>query len=111
MLADLSIDLMKIDVEGHEASVISGARNAIESSKPYVLCEVLPSEIRDGSVFKWFRAQGYLCFGIHEEEEKAKPYHYPDPTRRGVTNYLFLHESKWEKAAADLDFLSDGNAA
>lgn len=34
------VDLIKIDVEGHELSVISGARNTIEREKPLIIVEV-----------------------------------------------------------------------
>ena len=33
------VDFMKIDVEGHEASALKGARNLIESKKPFIFLE------------------------------------------------------------------------
>ena len=32
-------DVIKIDVEGHEAQVLRGARNTISSCKPIILCD------------------------------------------------------------------------
>ena len=34
------VDLIKIDVEGHEEYVIEGARNVIQSNKPILIVEI-----------------------------------------------------------------------
>jgi FkbM family methyltransferase len=42
-----SVDLMKIDVEGFEDAVIAGAEATIESSRPALLFELVPTIARD----------------------------------------------------------------
>lgn len=38
-----SLDLLKIDIEGHEVSAIKGAKNTISSFKPLIYAEVSKS--------------------------------------------------------------------
>ncbi len=41
------IDVLKIDVEGDELSVVEGSENVLKTDRPYVLMEILPSENPD----------------------------------------------------------------
>jgi FkbM family methyltransferase len=44
------VDLLKIDVEGHEREVIRGARSLIESCRPAVLVEIEQRHLNEGTV-------------------------------------------------------------
>ncbi len=59
------IDLLKIDVEGHEAAVLEGARDLIRQDRPSILIEVLTSEsaVR---LEPYFEGCGYIYFAIDE---------------------------------------------
>jgi len=43
LLADVKISIIKIDVEGAELEVIEGLKDVIESTNPFILCEILPA--------------------------------------------------------------------
>lgn len=98
--------LIKIDVEGHEQSVIDGARETIAASTPALLIEIeqrhVATPIRD--ILAGVEALGYagyfLCDdvlrpiadfdpGVHQKlsdfQESSKSY---------LNNFLFLHSSK-----------------
>ena len=51
------LDFMKIDVEGHEARVLAGARRCLERFRPLILCEIHPSN--QHSVFQIIAPLGY----------------------------------------------------
>ena len=38
----MKVDLIKIDVEDFEASVLAGMRRVIERDRPFIICEILP---------------------------------------------------------------------
>lgn len=65
-LADcaLPLSLLKIDVEGHEAAVIRGARQRLRRDQPVVLLEQAADAFRDGSTeaLDELRALGYETF-------------------------------------------------
>lgn len=66
-----NIDLLKIDVEGHEVKVIAGMSEVIERSKPSVLLEVKDSE-RARKIQKEFDGKGYSYYEIDEEKGLKK---------------------------------------
>ena len=65
-LADVNISLIKIDVEGHELSVLKGAKGIIEKDEPIILFEQGIDEISDGSsaVIDFVRSHGYRLLAI-----------------------------------------------
>jgi FkbM family methyltransferase len=65
-LKDVSIALIKIDVEGHELNVLKGAKNTILRQLPAILFEQQASEIIDGtsSVIEYLDKLGYEFFTI-----------------------------------------------
>ena len=62
------IALIKIDVEGHELKVLTGAINVLSKNMPAILFEQQASEIIDGSsgVVKYLEELGYGFFTIKE---------------------------------------------
>jgi FkbM family methyltransferase len=61
------IDLLKIDTEGHEVSVLNSCRRIIEAFKPIIYCEINRSamkrfQVTPGDVESILVAQGYHLF-------------------------------------------------
>ena len=79
-----SIDLMKIDVEGHEPEVLSGLDDRLETVRPIMLIEVLTDEI-GRRVVGILNDKAYRFFYIDERENKLVE---TEVTRRESYNYL-----------------------
>ena len=67
-------DLMKIDVEGHEAEVLEGARRTLENARPLVVFESWyrphdPAAMR--APFETLARLGYRFFGLHASRAAA----------------------------------------
>jgi FkbM family methyltransferase len=60
------VALIKIDVEGHEESVVRGAARVIDRDAPAVIFEHAPGLIDNGarSPFEWLAARGYVMFAV-----------------------------------------------
>lgn len=54
------VDLLKIDVQGHEANVIRGARETLERSSAVILCEYVVSGVENDQVEGLLREIGYV---------------------------------------------------
>ncbi len=87
------IDLMKIDVETHEAEVIEGALGIIRKCKPSILIEILESQIGE-NVERLIADQGYLFFNINENEGIKQ---VPHIQKSDVHNYLLCQPNVAEK--------------
>ena len=100
------VQLIKIDVEGHECSVIEGAATTITSSKPALLVEI---EQRHNNrpiaeVFRKILGFGYRGFFLGSEgltplENFDVSIHqsmdnFDRPKRQYINNFLFLHDSR-----------------
>ncbi len=99
------VALVKIDVEGHEYSVIEGAEKTIAASRPALLIEIEQRHIRRpiAEVFEKIEAFGYQGFFMGK---RATPLDEFTMTRhqsmesfggsRGtyINNFLFLHRDK-----------------
>ena len=89
--------LIKIDVEGHEAAVVRGARKLLESHRPALVIEVNtdPDE-PDSSASKMFgqlQSLGYSVYMPTADGVRPRP-----PGERGV-DYLFLTPDQAELAS------------
>jgi FkbM family methyltransferase len=62
------ISLIKIDVEGHELSVLKGAENIIKENAPVILFEQDVNEICDGGskVLSYLSSLGYIFYTIEK---------------------------------------------
>ena len=91
-----SIDLMKIDVEGAELDVITGAISSIEKSSPTIFVELLrkwmgPFGSTPSDVSRLLTDRGYSIFEIREQEVVQVP------QISGITsstNFVFVHSSR-----------------
>lgn len=63
------VTLIKIDVEGHESAVVTGAAATIEEFSPAVIFEYAPDLLRGqaSTPFGWLREQGYRMFSVDHE--------------------------------------------
>lgn len=85
-----TIDLVKIDVEGHETEAIQGAENTLRKFKPIVLVEVLATEIQNGTseAIKLLDAFGYKhLYELRSHRPFARA---PKSVSRLVTGFLGL---------------------
>jgi FkbM family methyltransferase len=91
-----SVDLMKIDVEGAELDVISGAISSMEKSHPTIFVELLrkwmgPFGSSPADVSRLLTDRGYSIFEIRDQEIIQVP------RISGVTNstnFVFVHNSR-----------------
>ncbi len=96
-ISSLHIDLMKIDVEGHELSVLKGAAGVLARCRPVVLFEQQPGDISDASsaTIDWLRAHGYDRF-YEVRSFPSLPRNWTFTGRKWINALmrLFLGESK-----------------
>ena len=97
------IDLIKMDVEGNEYSVLMGSLETILSSKPTICAELLrkwmkPFNYQPQDFVAGLLKLGYLCFSISNQ----KLYSIEEINDNTLeTNFIFCHKSKIEH----LDYL------
>ena len=59
----IDVGLLKIDVEGHELSVLRGAKAFLNDQKPIVMFELLAQDIQNGNnSFEYLQSLGYTNF-------------------------------------------------
>jgi FkbM family methyltransferase len=86
VFAGTKLDLIKIDVEGHEMSVLKGARRLLKRDRPTVMLEALVGAPLDPLLAE-FEPHGYDCHWVSEEDGELIPSSAPRP--RGTRNLLF----------------------
>ncbi|MFE6362138.1 FkbM family methyltransferase [Streptomyces sp. NPDC057806] len=86
VFAGTKLDLIKIDVEGHEMSVLQGARQVLKRDRPTVMLEALVGAPLDPLLAE-FEPLGYDCHWVAEADGELIPSHAPRP--RGTRNLLF----------------------
>lgn len=98
-------DLIKIDVEGHELSVLKGAENFISQHYPTLIIEIEQRHhkvINIESVFESFKEKGYNCYYYSKKQSQLFPYdnktHLTNTKEffgkiNYINNYIFIHES------------------
>lgn len=98
-----TIDLIKIDVEGAELSVIKSALELIQKSKPTIIIELLrkwmePFEAHPQEVMLLLQNMGYKVFGILASKIVRAEY-IDEETQE--TNFVFVHPQR----SVDLKFI------
>lgn len=98
-------DLIKIDVEGHELSVLKGAESFINKHHPTLIIEIEQrhhKNINIESIFESFKQKGYNCYYYSKKQSQLFPYknktHLTNTKEYFgkvdyVNNYIFIHES------------------
>ncbi|ABB39689.2 methyltransferase FkbM family [Oleidesulfovibrio alaskensis G20] len=68
------LDFIKIDVDGHEPSVLRGAQQTIKKFKPLILLEVSHLHYLEGNVFAWdfYDYLSSLNYYIYDEHEMCR---------------------------------------
>lgn len=94
-ITDFPIKLIKIDVEGHEFEVLSGAKEVIAKHQPIVLFEQLIQEFMDGETptISLLKSYGYQHFAIGEFGPKASRY-WPKFMRKLIQKVMVLAMGK-----------------
>lgn len=101
----LKPDLIKIDVEGHELSVLKGAANYIAQHHPTLIIEIEQRHHQNMDielVFTDFKQQGYRCYYFSKKAMQLLS--YEDKTHltnhisyfgniNYINNYIFIHQS------------------
>lgn len=98
-------DLIKIDVEGHELSVLKGAENYIANQHPTLIIEIEQrhhKNIEIDTVFENFKNKGYNCYYYSKKQTKLFQYEnkaYLTNTKdhfgkiNYINNYIFIHNT------------------
>lgn len=101
-----NITLIKIDVEGHEYSVIEGAALTLTSSRPALLIEIEQRHITRpiSEVFEKIQSFGYIGFFMMAEKlvpldnfdvARHQPMEQFGGSKTGyINNFLFLHQDR-----------------
>ena len=93
---ELPCDFIKIDVEGAEFEVVSGALETIKSNQPVIIIELLTKwmfefEKQPNDVFRLLSDLGYRAFAIGGGD--TRPIDFVDDETI-ETNFLFIHHSE-----------------
>lgn len=100
------VDLIKIDVEGHEQAVIEGARETIETTRPILIVEIEQRHIRKeiNEVFESIQSINYKGFFLKngilksinqfEYEKHQKPFLQNVNSKEYINNFIFIPNSK-----------------
>jgi FkbM family methyltransferase len=98
-------DLIKIDVEGHELSVLKGAYNYINTHFPTLIIEIEQRHHKTmdvGTVFEDFKKRGYNCYYYSKKQAKLFPYENKMHLTNSndyfgkidyINNYIFIHSN------------------
>ena len=96
------VDLIKIDVEGHEEYVIEGARKVIQNNKPILIVEIEQRHIKKQikQVFQSILKLNYNGFFLHNGnltslnqfnyDYHQKPYLNNVTSKQYINNFIFL---------------------
>lgn len=99
------IDVIKIDVEGHQLPLIAGARQTLERDRPDILIEV-DERHRPGSIaevdasLRALGYHGYFLLGralLPMARFRLDVFHAADNSQRGqirINDFFYFHESK-----------------
>jgi FkbM family methyltransferase len=92
-----SVDLIKIDVEGHEAAVLRGMSGLLARSRPTLIIELL-TEGAGANVLDMLRRHAYQAYLV-AENDGLEPIAAVGPKVRGSRNFLFCQPEVFAAAA------------
>jgi FkbM family methyltransferase len=107
-------DLVKIDVEGHELSVLKGAENYISTHHPSLIIEIEQRHHKDiniDSVFEDFKKKGYNAYYYSKKQAQLFPYgnkiHLTNSIEYFgkidyINNYIFIHSNNTTIKSVDV---------
>lgn len=79
-----NVDLIKIDVEMHEESVLQGGKEFFNKNKPYIICEVLSNE-QFNNLYHAFIEIGYSCaYEINDDKMLLRRIHQDMKDSNGI---------------------------
>lgn len=101
-----NVDLVKIDVEGHEIKVIEGGLESIKKFKPSLIIEIEQRHHNTNlnEIIDWIKGLGYKCFyfdvnkfrmrelNINAADIQRKEHH--TKSRKYVNNFIFIANEK-----------------
>nr|WP_275539751.1 FkbM family methyltransferase [Streptomyces hyaluromycini] len=90
VFAETRLDLVKIDVEGHEMSVLRGARRVLRRDRPTLVMEALVDAALDDLVAE-FEPLGYDVHWIAEHDGSLV--HWKEPRPPHTRNLLFAPQA------------------
>jgi FkbM family methyltransferase len=91
-----SVELVKIDVEGHEAAVLRGMSATLARSRPAMIIEIL-TEGAGAEVLAMLQQHGYQAYQV-SENEGLEPIEAVGATVRGSRNFLFCTPEDFAEA-------------
>ena len=107
-------DLIKIDVEGHELSVLKGAENYISTHHPTLIIEIEQRHHQDiniDSVFEDFKQKGYRAYYYSKKQAQLFPYDNKTHLTNSkeyfgkidyINNYIFIHSNNTSIKSVDV---------
>jgi FkbM family methyltransferase len=107
-------DLIKIDVEGHELSVLKGAENYISTHHPTLIIEIEQRHHQDiniDSVFEDFKQKGYRAYYYSKKQAQLFPYDNKTHLTNSkeyfgkidyINNYIFIHSNNTTIKSVDV---------
>jgi FkbM family methyltransferase len=88
-----SIDLIKIDTEGAEYSILKGAEQTISTSRPIIVCEIL-FDFNEGKIESVMRSHGYE-FYLYKENSLKKVGTLLRSNDDGVRDCFLVHPDRY----------------
>ena len=100
----VSIDMLKIDVEGGELGVLQGGLRSISEGKPVIFAEMLrklsaPFGYHPNEIIGLLRQAGYGCY--RAEETRLVAFEAMDD-ETAETNFFFLHRERHDRLVREL---------
>jgi FkbM family methyltransferase len=107
-------DLIKIDVEGHELSVLKGAEHYISTHHPTLIIEIEQRHHQDiniDSVFDNFKQKGYHAYYYSKKHAQLFPYDNKTHLTNSkeyfgkidyINNYIFIHSNNTTIKSVDV---------
>jgi len=101
-LHPMHVDIVKIDVEDFEASVLQGMAETIARDRPFIICEILPREHKNQETKEIVEQLGYTAYWIASSESYVRVSGF-DFRRTVSTDFLLSPVSVPGEVVTDLE--------